>query len=156
MFFSYTYSERYIIVVDVLIIMLNVSIRSCLSKVLVSFLIIIFTIYFFIWKKFIKFHNRVLYDLDVRWVAVHHIRVKRNIKKITKKMLMKMFITVKISKAFARWKFDVSKRQDAYTPKKNGSLCRCRHQEHYLFLVIRLVIFKLNNALIRGFFISHK
>ena len=35
MFFSYTYSERYIIVVEVLIIMLNVSIRSCLSKVLV-------------------------------------------------------------------------------------------------------------------------
>ena len=30
--------------------------------------------------------------------------MERNIKKITKKMLMKMFITVKISKAFARWK----------------------------------------------------
>ena len=53
----------------------------------------------------IKFHNnRVLCDLDVRWVAVHHIRDKRNVKKITKKILMKMLITVKISKAFARWK----------------------------------------------------
>ncbi len=105
MYFSYTYSERYITVVDVLIIMLNMSSRSFLSKVLVSFSISIFTIYFFKCKKIIKFNNnRVLCDLDARWVAVHQILDKRNIKKITKKMLVKMLLTVNISKGFARWK----------------------------------------------------